>query len=157
VQIVKDMEPALRGLVLGSERPEPTWEEWARAFDAENAVPVGEPPKVSPLPIDKAAVPPATKPEPAPAKPGPVAKPGAAVSPTAKPKILPAPAKPVVPAKPAAAVEEPPPAPPPPQMDKPDPPPPPPAPPPKPAPSHAKEKRFGPWSAPEGEGWDFLR
>ena len=155
VQIVKDMEPALRGLVLGSERPEPTWEEWARAFDAENAVPVGEPPKVAPLPIDKASAPPAAKPEPT--KPGPVAKPGAAVSPVAKPKTLPAPAKPVVPAKPAAAGEEPPPAPPPPQMDKPDPPPPPPAPPPKPAPSHAKEKRFGPWSAPEGEGWDFLR
>ena len=48
VQIVKDMEPALRGLVLGSERPEPTWQEHVAAFEAETA-PMGAAPVTSPL------------------------------------------------------------------------------------------------------------
>ena len=149
VQIVKDMEPALRGLVLGSERPEPTWEEWAQAFDAEAAAPQGEPPKASPLPADgglsaSAPVAPAAKPEPARSR---------SVIPVAKPKPIPA-------TKPAQAPEDQPQAPPPPQVDKPDPPPPPPAP--KPAvppakPSPAKDRNHNPWILREGEGWDFMR
>lgn len=100
VQIVKDMEPALRQLVLGGEWREPTWEELSTAFDA------AQPPIATAPTSDLKAVPPA--------KP--------VQAPVAKPKP--------VRAKPAPAAEEPPPAPPPPQMDKPDPPPPPPAPPP---------------------------
>ncbi len=146
VQIVKDMEPALRGLVLGSERPEPTWQEWAQMFDAEADSPIGEPPKLSPLPADglpplpakaESAAPGQAKP----AQPKPVA-------PVAKPKPIPA-------TKPAPPVEEQPPAPPPPQVDKPDPPPPPAAPPPKPMP--AKDRKANPWLLREGEGWDFMR
>jgi hypothetical protein len=41
-------------------------------------------------------------------------------------------------------------------MDKPDPPPPPQAPPPK-ATAHARDKKVGPSSASEGEGWNFMR
>jgi len=148
VQIVKDMEPALRGLVLGSERPEPTWAETVAAFDAEAAaLQVGEAPKAAPLPLPGA---------PAAATPAPAAKP-APKAPPAKPAPSSVPVKPkappVVPARPV--VEEPEPAPPPPQVDKPDPPPPSQAPPPKPAPQ--KERRIGPSSAPAGEGWDFMR
>jgi membrane peptidoglycan carboxypeptidase len=149
VQIVKDMEPALRALVLGSERPEPTWEEWARAFDAEAAVPLGEPPKLSALP-PAGSIPPATAPPvPPPAVTGkaPPAKPAAIKVPPAKPKP--------VPAKPLPVAEEPPPAPSPPQVDKPDPPPPPQAPVPKADP--VREKKPSPWAMPEGQGFDFLR
>jgi membrane peptidoglycan carboxypeptidase len=148
VQIVKDMEPALRGLVLGSERPEPTWAETVAAFDAEATAPqVGEAPKAAPLPLPGA--PAATTPAPA-AKPVPKAPPARPAPPPVpvKPK-----APPVVPARPV--VEEPDPAPPPPQVDKPDPPPPSQAPPPKSAPQ--RERRIGPSSAPAGEGWDFMR
>ena len=148
VQIVKDMEPALRGLVLGSERPEPTWAETVAAFDAEAAAPqVGEAPKAAPLPLP--GTPAAATPAPA-AKPAPKAPPARPAPPhvPVKPK-----APPVVPARPV--VEEPEPAPPPPQVDKPDPPPPSQAPPPKSAPQ--RERRIGPSSAPAGEGWDFMR
>ena len=149
VQIVKDMEPALRGLVLGSERPEPTWAEHVAAFEAE-AGPVGEAPKASPLSPPGAVSAPA-----APAASGKAPPPKAAPG-TPKPApVKPVPAKPpvAVPVKPAP--EEPQPAPPPPQMDKPDPPPPPQAPPPK-APVPPRE-RSGLWSEPAGEGWNFMR
>jgi membrane peptidoglycan carboxypeptidase len=157
VQIVKDMEPALRPLVLGNEKPEPSWSELAAAFDAEAVVPVGEAPKVS-------ALPPPGAPPAAPAET--TASPKAA-PPVSKPApVKPAPAKPKPPAKPAvvkpplkpAVVEpgEPPPAPPPPQIDKPDPLPPPAAP-----PQHKtapKEKKYNPWGgASVGEGFDFMR
>jgi membrane peptidoglycan carboxypeptidase len=147
VQIVKDMEPALRSLVLGNEKPEPGWEELVAAFDAEAAAPLGAPPKVSALP------PPGT-PLPAPATPPPAvtsaAKPAAPAS-----KIAPVKPKPPVtpPVKPAAVEpSEPPPAPPPPQVDKPDPPPPPPAPP----QTAPKEKKPHFWGSPAGEGFTFL-
>jgi membrane peptidoglycan carboxypeptidase len=158
VQIVKDMEPALRGLVLGSEKPEPTWAETLAAFEAEMLTPTGDAPRVSALP------PPGAPPAPSVAAP---AFPARAVKPT--PAQQAAPGKPSPPAKPAPArpkpvatlpvkpvADEPTQAPPPPQVDKPDPPPPPQAPPPKSQPA-PKEKRSGPWSAPAGEGWDFTR
>ena len=166
VQIVKDMEPALRGLVLGSERPEPTWAEHLAAFEAESG-PVGEAPKVAPLvspgtgtPVAPSPAAPPTAAQGAPAK---VPPPAAKTAPS-KPPVTAPPARPPVPAsaKPPVTVpvkpapEESLPAPPPPQMDKPDPPPPPQAPAPK-EPAHAKERRGGPWSEPVGGGWDFLR
>jgi membrane peptidoglycan carboxypeptidase len=137
VQIVKDMEPALRGLVLGSEKPEPSWQDLADEFDAETEPPSGEPPKAEALPPPGApAATPDDETEEA------VNKPTAITSPT-KPthppmaKLPPAkarhaaakptPVKPTAMSEPVA--EEPSPAPPPPQTDKPDPPPPPPAPP----------------------------
>jgi len=142
VQIVKDMEPALRGLVLGSEKPEPGWDELALAFDSEADVASGALPKVEALP------PPGT-PLAAPAAATPAAKKPIAA---AKPAVRkPVPAKPVAKptAKTAARPEpehaEPPPAPPPPQMDKPDPPPPPRAPPPAP-----KTRKSG-WTWQEGD------
>jgi membrane peptidoglycan carboxypeptidase len=146
VQIVKDMEPALRPLVLGNERPEPDWAELVARFDAETSVPQGAQPKTSAIV--------ATTPTTTPATPTPAAangaKPNAAKPAPAKPK----PAKP--PVKPAAVeASEPPPAPPPPQVDKPDPLPPPAAPPPhKPT---SKEKATNFWTPPVGEGFDFMR
>ncbi|MEW5770980.1 MAG: transglycosylase domain-containing protein [Pseudomonadota bacterium] len=134
VQIVKDMEPALRPLLLGNARPEPTWEELAKSFDAENGV--------APVPV-----PPAATGTPAPQKP-------------AAPK--PAPARPPVPAavKPlphavqeAAPAAEPPPAPPPPQVDKPDPPPPPQVPRP---PAHTRERPSEPTAPATGSGFVFF-
>ncbi len=147
VQIVKDMEPALRPLVLGNEKPEPGWEELATAFDAETAIPLGAPPKASALPPPGS---PLAAPTPAPAQPA-AAVPAKPVAPAAKPKP---PVKPV--AKPAPVEpSEPPPAPPPPQVDKPDPLPPPAAPPPhKAAP---KERKTNTWLPAEGEGFDFMR
>jgi membrane peptidoglycan carboxypeptidase len=51
VQIVKDMEPALRPLILGNEKAEPSWDELVANFDAETTSPsLGLPPKTSPLP-----------------------------------------------------------------------------------------------------------
>jgi membrane peptidoglycan carboxypeptidase len=146
VQIVKDMEPALRPLVLGNERPEPDWAELVARFDAETSVPQGAQPKTSAIV--------ATTPTTTPATPTPAAangaKPNAAKPAPAKPK----PAKP--PVKPAAVeASEPPPAPPPPQVDKPAPLPPPAAPPPhKPT---SKEKATNFWTPPVGEGFDFMR
>lgn len=142
VQIVKDMEPALRPLVMGTEKPEPGWEELAAVFDAESAAPLGAPPKVgalpppgTPLPVPTSASPPAAKP--------------------AVPVIKSMPVKPKPPVKPVAIEpSEPPPAPPPPQIDKPDPPPPPAAPPHK---AEARERKANPWAAPVGEGFDFMR
>jgi membrane peptidoglycan carboxypeptidase len=158
VQIVKDMEPALRGLVLGSERPEPTWEESLSVFEAEGMAPAGEMPKLAPLPPPGTPIPAKAGPAPAPAAKPLAGKPAV----PAKPTVAPAPSLPV--AKPKAPIvlpvkplqEEPAPAPPPPQMDKPDPPPPPQAPPPK-ATAHARDKKVGPSSASEGEGWNFMR
>jgi membrane peptidoglycan carboxypeptidase len=157
VQIVKDMEPALRPLVLGNEKPEPDWPELAAAFDAETTGPVGEAPKV-------AALPPPGTPMPAPVQPPAAAGSAKPTQPASKaipekPK-LPAmpPAKPPVkaPAKPAAVVpSEPPPAPPPPQIDKPDPPPPPAAPPPH--KSEPKDRKSDPWTSTVGEGFNFMR
>lgn len=141
VQIVKDMEPALRSLVLGNEKPEPEWAELSAAFDAESKAPLGDAPKVSALP------PPGT---PLPATPSPTAKPA---TPAAKPV---APPKPKPPVKPAVEPSEPPPAPPPPQIDKPDPPPPPPAAPP-PHKADPKDRKGIPWFSSVGEGFDFMR
>jgi len=147
VQIVKDMEPALRPLVLGNEKPEPSWSELAASFDAETAAPIGEAPKVSALPPPGTPLPATAggaKPTPAETRPAP-AKP----KPPAKPLIKPA-------VKPAAVEpSEPPPAPPPPQIDKPDPPPPPAAPPPH--KSAPKEKKPSFWGPSVGEGFDFMR
>ena len=149
VQIVKDMEPALRSLVLGNEKPEPEWAELSATFDAENKVPLGDAPKVT-------ALPPPGAPQPVPA---PAAATSAAVKP-APPAAKPVPAKPkplVKPVlKPAVEPSEPPPAPPPPQIDKPDPPPPPAAPPPPHKPD-SKERRGIPWFSSVGEGFDFMR
>lgn len=158
VQIVKDMEPALRGLVLGSERPEPTWAESVAAFEAEATAPVGEAPKVAPLPAPGAAPGPVqAQAQGAAARPGPGKPAGAPAKPAPTPAPQP-PAKPkppaAVPAKPVQ--DEPAPAPPPPQMDKPDPPPPPQAPAPK-EPVQPRERRAGPYSAPAGGGWEFMR
>lgn len=128
VQIVKDMEPALRGLVLGAEKPEPSWQELVLGFDSEVDAPSGAPPRLEALPPPGTAAP-----------VSPAAEAGKATPPkpkviTVKPAARPAPKTP-------ALSEEPPPAPPPPQMDKPDPPPPPRAPPP-PA-HHGKPKKNG--------------
>ena len=158
VQIVKDMEPALRGLVLGSEKTEPDWQELALAFDSEAAPPSGAPPRVealpppgTPMPAPTTAAPAAT--EPTVAKPVTPAKPVTTAKPVTPAKPAPSkhvPAKPVAKPthkaapKPDPAHAEPPPAPPPPQMDKPDPPPPPPAPPP------ANPKKSG-WTWQEGD------
>jgi membrane peptidoglycan carboxypeptidase len=163
VQIVKDMEPALRPLILGNEKPEPAWKELVAAFDAEAAAQVGMPPKVSALPppgapltLPAGAVPgalPSSATQPAKATPKPLSDKAATGKPAVKSPIKPAP-KPVV--KPTGVESsEPPPAPPPPQVDKPDPLPPPAAPPPsKPA---GKEKHVNPWLVREGEGFDFMR
>jgi membrane peptidoglycan carboxypeptidase len=158
VQIVKDMEPALRPLILGNEKPEPDWKELAAAFDAEATAQVGMPPKASALPppgtplTPPAGAPPssATRPANEPPKPS-------SAKPAGKPAVK-APTKPS-----AKSVEkpmvvepsEPPPAPPPPQVDKPDPLPPPAAPPP--SKSTGKEKQVNPWLPREGEGFDFMR
>ncbi len=144
VQILKDMEPALRGLVLGNERPEATWRELVLAFDGEEAAPSGAPPKAEALPPPE--TPPAAPVQAAPiaAKPAPSSKPAMSKPAPARPAQKPA-QKAV--AKPEPEHAEPPPAPPPPQMDKPDPPPPPRAPPPPPV---AKPKKSG-WTWQEGD------
>jgi membrane peptidoglycan carboxypeptidase len=148
VQIVKNMEPALRPLVMGNEKPEPGWEELVAAFDAESSAPLGAPPKVGPLPPPGTPlpVPPASPLADVPASVAPVAQ---KTKPASQPIVKPKP-------KPAAVVpSEPPPAPPPPQIDKPDPLPPPPASPPP--PSMPKETRQNPWLSREGEGFNFMR
>lgn len=166
VQIVKDMEPALRPLILGNEKAEPSWEEMVADFDAETALPsLGIPPKTSPLPPPEAPQPKpgvaAQTPTDAAArpavpaanavKPAPAATKDAAVK--SKLPVKP-PLKPTV--KPTGVTpNEPPPAPPPPQIDKPDPPPPPPAPPPGKA--MPKESKSAPWPSQEGEGFNFMR
>lgn len=143
VQIVKDMEPALRPLILGNERPEPTWEESLRDFDAETGGAVA-PTVAAPAPAQTT---PGKAPSPKPAVPRqPHAAPVPAIPP--EPPLHPAPAA----QHPAASAPEPPPAPPPPQMDKPDPSPPPQVP--KPAPS--RDKPTGPWSPPVGGGFQFF-
>ena len=140
VQIVKDMEPALRPLIIGNERAEPTWAELAKAFDAEAG-------------IQAETAAPATAAPAAPAKPAPAPKP--APTPTSKPALPPAapPVTPTAPAKTPPPAAEPPPAPPPPQVDKPDPPPPPQAPKPAPKPPNRPP---GPWSPTEGSGFQFF-
>jgi membrane peptidoglycan carboxypeptidase len=65
VQILKDMEPALRPLILGNEKAEPTWEESVSDFDAE-VVASDRTPRASPL----SASGPVTATESSPAKPG---------------------------------------------------------------------------------------
>lgn len=148
VQIVKDIEPALRPLVLGGDKAEPEWADLVKEFEAE-ARSGDKTPRASPLPAPglEAATPSssaapvpgkAAKPEPRVAKPSP---------PTAKPQSGPA----VAPKEPEAA-REPPSAPPPPQVDKPDPPPPPQAPKPPPA----RDKPSGPWSPDIGSGFQFF-
>lgn len=151
VQIVKDMEPALRPLVLGNEKPEASWEELVTAFDAETATPLGAPPKVGALPPPGTPLPSSvagTGAKPLPAAPLPAGKPAPlkqATKPLAKPPVKPA----------AQEPSEPPPAPPPPQVDKPDPLPPTNKPvPSKPAPN---ERRPNPWAPVEGQGFDFMR
>ena len=156
VQIVKDMEPALRPLVLGNEKPEPGWDELVAAFDAEAVTPLGAPPKVGPLPPPgtqmpaPAGVPVTTAPPSGVAVKTPVStatnsrKPAPPVKPVAKPK----------PKAAAITPAEPPPAPPPPQIDKPDPLPPPPAPAPA---STPRESKHNAWFPKEGEGFNFLR
>ncbi len=171
VQIVKNMEPALRQLVLGNEKPEPSWKELADAFDAETAEPLGSPPKVGPLPPPGTPLPeaaaatdssatsattPSADPTQTAVKSAPKAAPkgGNAAAPSttnAKPAPKGVTPKPT-PKSTLTPPSEPPPAPPPPQIDKPDPPPPPIAPPPPTKP--ATDPRFAPK---EGEGFNFLR
>ncbi len=143
VQIVKDIEPALRSLVLGSEKAESSWEELVQAFDSEASTPSGSPPRIEALPPPGSVIPaPATPTSPI----SPVDKP-AIKSPPAKPLVKPAPAKPAAkpPEKPATEMAEPPPAPPPPQVDKPDP-----LPPPHAQPPASKAKNSG-WAWQEGD------
>ena len=151
VQIIKNMEPALRPLLVGNERPEPTWEELTKAFDAAPLA-IGSAPQVSALP------PPGTPGTSAntPAKPS-VEKSTApkVTSQTAVKPAQPTPPKPSPPQKPVPKVvlpaAEPPPAPPPPQVDKPDPPPPPQA------PLPARKAPSGqPAAVPHGEGFQFF-
>ena len=113
VQIIKDMEPALRPLVLGSAGPEKSWVELAKAFDAEAGVP-DRAPKALPSVAEK----PAPTPAPAPVVKKPQEK--TTKKPlAAKPKSTP---KPVPPSEEEEEdEEEPPQAPPPPQIDKPEP------------------------------------
>lgn len=144
VQILKDMEPALRRLVLGYEKPEPSWQELVLAFDGEATVPSGAPPKA-------AALPPPGTPGVAPVAPATTASAASKPATTSKPVARkPAPAKPVNKpvAKPEPAHAELPPAPPPPQIDKPDPPPPPRAPPP---PSNVRPTKKSTWTWQEGD------
>ena len=113
VQIIKDMEPALRPLVLGSTGPEKSWEELAKAFDAEAGVPARAPQALTPT----SAAPAAEKPAPAPVvkkTQEKTARKPLAVRPKPTPK----------PVSPPEEEDEPPQAPPPPQIDKPEPPPP---------------------------------
>jgi membrane peptidoglycan carboxypeptidase len=155
VQIVKDMEPALRPLVLGNERPEPDWNELVRDFEADTGSD-DTIPHAFPLPKPGTAPPPAPEstPPPPPKATG-KPKPAPAKSTSGKPKAVPPPAvsvqeRPQVPE--AVPAQEPPPAPPPPQVDKPDLPPPPQAP--KPPPSSTRHS--GPWSPPAGSGFLFF-
>jgi membrane peptidoglycan carboxypeptidase len=158
VQIVKDMEPALRGLVLGSEKPEPTWAETLAAFEAEMLTPTGDAPRVSALPPAGGA-PGAVRGSPGRSRPGGQAharpsrpRPASrARPPSPRPPARPKPVA-TLPVKPVA--EEPGQAPPPPQVDKPDPPPPPQAPPPRPQPA-PKEKRKRPLERARGRGVGF--
>ena len=145
VQIIKNMEPALRPLVLGKEKPEPDWKELVEAFDAEISAPVGDAPRVGALP------PPGT---PVPALPGPTTQPAKQPPATATKAISAKPKQPVGSSPKIIEPREPPPAPPPPQIDKPDPPPPPPAPPPR----NTQPKEFSkdPWAPVEGEGFNFF-
>jgi membrane peptidoglycan carboxypeptidase len=140
VQIVKNMEPALRPLVLGGEQPEPTWEESLRAFDAETGGPKARATPQTPTPAapGKAPVTQTAPGKRSPVAPAPV--PDKSVAPTPQPQ------HPVTPAP------EPPPAPPPPQMDKPDPTPPLQAP----KPPSAREHAPGPWSPTPGAGFQFF-
>lgn len=133
VQIVKNMEPALRPLVLGGEKPEATWDELLRDFEAE-AMRDGAARQTPLLPPPAAGKPVAKPPAPKPTEPVREAEKPAAVAPPVQEVIRPV---------------EPPPAPPPPQMDKPDPLPPPQAPPPK-------EKPAGPWAPAAGSGFQFF-
>ena len=142
VQIIKNMEPALRPLVLGNETPEPSWNELVNAFETEALGPIGDAPKVGALPPPGS---PLSATENANAQPALGEK---AVS--AKPKAQP---KPVKPAPKIVEPSEPPPAPPPPQIDKPDPPPPPPAPPDK---AVKQPDTYNPWVPKEGEGFNFF-
>ncbi|MBI5331496.1 MAG: penicillin-binding protein [Betaproteobacteria bacterium] len=141
VQILRDMEPALRGLVVGGERQEPGWNELATAFEAPE--PIGAPPRALPLSVE-AGPPPVTEPKVA---EKPAAKPAAKAPATgAPPKLSPARTLSTRPAAPARE-EEPLPAPPPPQVDKPD------QPPPAPAVAPAREKkRIKAW----GDEYDYL-
>jgi membrane peptidoglycan carboxypeptidase len=147
VQIVKDLEPALRPLILGGAQ-EPEWADLVRDFEADSGAgdraAVASPPSV---PGPEAAKPPAAS-APAPGKAVPPApqqiKPApAAAKPTSRPAVAPMVSEPA---------QEPAPAPPPPQVDKPDPPPPAQAPKPPPA----GEKPPGPWSPPTGSGFQFF-
>jgi len=157
VQIVKDMEPALHQLVLGNEKPDPSWQELAEAFDAESPEPSGSPPKVGPLPppgtplteaLDAVGNNTASSTAKQPADP---TKAAIKSTPKATPKGSKTTASPATKAAPITA-SEPPLAPPPPQIDKPDPPPPPIAPPPP-----AKAEPDPSFTAKEGEGFNFLR
>ncbi len=160
VQIVKDMEPALRPLVLGAVTPEPSWDELVRDFNAE-ATQEGETPLASPLPPPGTSLTPPSETPGTPESAAPSTSTGTSKTSPTKPAA----SKPAVPAHhpeksapvtpstettPPAA--EPPPAPPPPQVDKPDPPPPPQAP----KPSSEKEKHNGPWSPNSGSGFQFF-
>ncbi len=101
VQIIKNMESALRPLVLSDEKVEPSWDALAAAFDAEVAGAVGEAPKVGVLPDKTNGA--ATHSE--------AGSAAGTLKMKAVPKPMPKEIKPI----------DPPPAPPPPQIDKPDP------------------------------------
>jgi len=151
VQIVRDMEPALRPLVIGGEHREPSWAETLSAFDSETApLVVGEAPRISALPAPGSApvVPEAVRPQAPEATP----KASAKVSPAPKPAVT-SPVKPAPLPIPAASREpaEPPRAPPPPQVDKPDP-----VPLPAPKPEPAKENKARPINS-FGEEYWYLR
>ena len=141
VQIVKDMELALRPLVLGAERPEPEWADLVKEFEAETG-------SSSQAPVAAPLAPPGT---------GTSAPPAATKSATAKAatpepkKARTQPATAAAPEAPAPA-KEPLPAPPPPQVDKPDPPPPPQSP--KPPPGGGVPS--GPWAPATGSGFQFF-
>lgn len=137
VQILKNMEPSLRGLVLSLGSHEPTWEEAVAGFDA------GAPVATAPATQEQTAA--TTAATPAPGKPERKTPTGARVAtPDLRPPVPPAPLPAPPPGK-RHKEEDPLPAPPPPQVDKPDP---------VPAASlPAKEKKRVPaW----GEDYDYL-
>jgi len=155
VQIVKDMEPALRSLVLGSETPEPAWDELLKDFEADTTR-EGVTPQATPLPPPGAQMEATAVPPEKPAIKSDTAKPNAAKPSVSKqPHTAPGTEKPAAMAPPkqeVAPAPEPLPAPPPPQVDKPDPLPPPQAP----KPATSREKPTGPWVPPTGSGFLFF-
>lgn len=152
VQIVKDMEPLLKPLVLTREGALPA------PVQAESTVPAVQAERAAPpaVPVQKPLIPltPATELTHAPAAGGQAAKATKAKSePSVKPATPRLKVEPAVQSAPvlqeAAPAKEPPQAPPPPQIDRPDPQTRPPASP-SPKPGNASGERQSPWSSPDG-------